>query len=153
MQFTTEDEPDLTIPDETIARAQLEQIKLRQFEWNDRKTGEKKEGSTLEWWWKITATNAGEEFIGRTVRGECNPKLSNRGDNRFRIWAEALLNREIPVGMTIDTDDLVGLSAEIVIGVQDDRKDPLKKWNRVTDVIPLLDGTAGGAFQGSEPPF
>jgi hypothetical protein len=32
----------------------LEEIKLRTFEWTDRKTNEKKEGQTLEWWWEIT---------------------------------------------------------------------------------------------------
>ncbi len=52
--------------------------------------------------------------------------------------------------MAIDTDDLVGLTAEIVIGLQPDRKDPLKKWNHVTDVVPVMDG---GVYPGGEPPF
>ena len=151
MEFLTEDEPDLTLPEDSICRARLEEIKLRTFTFTDKKSGEDVERTSLEWWWEVTATNLGPQYIGRKVKGECNPKISNRGDNRFRIWAEALLNREIPVGMAIDTDDLVGMTAEIVIGVQDDRKDPLKKWNRVTDVIPNLQ--SGGVFAGSEPPF
>jgi hypothetical protein len=149
MQFITEDEPDLTFPEDSIARARLEEIKLHTFGWTDKDTKQEMEATKLVWWWRVLSTSAGEQYVGRKVKGECNAKLSNRGDNRFRVWAEALLNREIPVGMAVDTDDLIGLTAEIVIGIQDDRKDPLKKWNRVTDVVPVMDG----GFGGSEPPF
>lgn len=147
MQFVTEDEPDLTLPDESFHRARLEEIKLRTFTWTDRRSGEEKEGQTLEWWWQITATKYGPQYLGRKVKGECNPKLSNRGDNRFRVWAEALLQREIPVGMSIDTDDLVGLEAEILVMLRDDRKDPNKKWEYVSNVLHL------DAMDEVEPPF
>ena len=147
MQFVTEDEPDLTLPDESIHRARLEEITLREFPWTDR-DGTAKTGTTLDWWWKVTQTRLGDEYVGRRVKGECNPKLSNRGNNRFRMWAEALLNREIPVGMAIDTEDLLGLEAEIVIGLRDDKKDPLKKWEFVSDVI-----SVDGAGFGGEAPF
>lgn len=146
MQFVTEDEPDLTLPEDSIHRARLEEIKLHEFPWTDKKTGEEKTGQTLQWWWVITSTRLGPEFIGRKVKGECNPKLSNRGDNRFHNWAEAILDRQIPVGMAIDTDDLVGLEAEIVIGHRTDRKDPKKTWEFVSDVAPV----EGGQI---EPPF
>jgi hypothetical protein len=145
MQFITEDEPDLTLPEDSIHRARLEEIKLRTFTWTDKK-GEEKDGQTLEWWWEITSTRLGPEYVGRKVKAECNPKLSNRGDNRFRQWAEAILNRQIPVGMAIDTDDLVGLEADIVIGHRQDRKDKTKTWEFVSDVAP----TEGGQL---EPPF
>lgn len=146
MEFLTEDEPDLTLPDESTHRARLQEIKLRTFSWTDKKTGEEKESSTLEWWWEITSTNLGPQYVGRKVKGECNPKLSNRGDNRFRIWAETLLDREIPVGMSIDTDDLVGLEAEILVNLRDDRKDPDKKWEYVSAIGPVEQNTL-------EPPF
>ncbi len=150
MKFTTEDEPDLTIPDDTLARAQLLEVQLRTFEWDDRKTKEKKSATVLEWWWEIRATRAGEQYIGRRVRGTCDAKLSNRGDNKFRIWSESLLGREIPVGMSIDTDDLVGLEAEILISTEPDKKDPHKLWNRVTDIISPI---SGSAFNQGDPPF
>lgn len=151
MQFETEDEPDLTLPEDSIHRARLEEIKLRTFSWTDHKAKPPvlKESTSLEWWWTITGTRLGEEYLGRKVKGECNPKLSNRGDNRFRVWAEALLNRDIPVGMKIDTDDLVGLEAEIVIGHRPDKKDPNKTWEFVSDVAPSM----GGSSNTSEPPF
>jgi hypothetical protein len=146
MQFITEDEPDLTLPEDSIHRARLEEIKLRTQQYVDRKTGEDKEFQSLEWWWEITSTRLGPEYVGRKVKAECNPKLSNRGDNRFRNWAEAILNRQIPVGMAVDTDDLVGLEADIVIGHRRDKKDHNKVWEFVSDVAP----TEGGQL---EPPF
>lgn len=148
MQFETVDEPDLTFPDGTIARARLEEIKLRTFTWTDRNTKEEKESQTLEWWWTVTQYSDDPKYVGRKIKGECNPKLSNRGDNRFRIWAEALLGRDIPVGMSIDTDDLVGLEGKIEISLRDDRKDKNKKWEYVSEVIPLMDDDKSFA-----PPF
>jgi hypothetical protein len=147
MKFVVEDEPDLTLPEDSIHRARLNSIELREFSWNDRKTGEAKTGQNLEWWWEITHTDLGEDYIGRKVKGECNPKMTNRDGNRMHQWSEALLNRQIPVGMTIDTDDLIGLEAEIVIGHRADKKDPSKKWEFVSDVAP-----ADGAFN-NDPPF
>lgn len=148
MQFTLQDEPDLTIPDETWARARLQEIKYRTFEWTDRKTNETKTGETLEWWWEISQCDAGDQFVGRMVRSECNPQLNNRPDNRFRIWAEALLQREIPVGMALDSDDLTGLEAKLLITQEPDKKDRLKKWNRVSEVIPV-----GDSGYPADPPF
>lgn len=148
MKFTTQDEPDLTLPEDTIFRAVLEEIKLHEFEWNDGGTMTKSQ--TLQWWWRITVSSAGPVYIGRKVKGECKPILSNRDGNRFRAWSEAVLNRKIPVGMDIDTDDLIGLSAEIVIGHKPDKKDPSKMWEFVSDVMPL-DDQPGGTH--TEPPF
>lgn len=148
MQFVTQDEPDVTLPEDGIFRARLEEIKLRTFTWIDRKDQTEKEGQTLEWWWEITSSHLGPQYVGRKVKGECNPKITNRDGNRFREWAEALLNREIPVGMAVDTDDLVGLEADIVIGHRPDRKDASKKWEYVENVAPVE-----AAFAGSEPPF
>lgn len=147
MQFTTEDEPDLTLPEDSIHRARLMELKLRTRDWVDATSGEKKEIKSLEWWWEITSTALGPQYIGRRVKGECNPKITNRPGNRFREWAQAILNRDIPTGMVLDTDDLVGLEAEIVIGHQPNKKDPSRPWENVTDVAPVSDGF------GNEPPF
>lgn len=148
MQFTTEEERDLTLPADSIHKARLLEIKERTFEYTDRNDGSRKTASNLEWWWEITRPGTGldDEFIGRRVKGECRPKLTNRPGNRLREWSEALLNRDVPVGMLIDTDDLVGLEAEIVIGHRQDKKDPNKVWEEVVGVLPST--TSGG-----EPPF
>jgi len=137
LTFTTEDAPDLTLPEDSIHRAQLQEIKLKEINWTDRKTGEPKSSQLLEWWWEITSSTSGDEYVGRKVKGETDAKLTNHPRNKFRMFAEALLGRDIPVGMAVDTDDLTGLTAEIVIGHRQDRKDPAKVWEFVSDVAPV----------------
>ena len=146
--YTTEEERDLTLPQDSIHRARLLEVKERSFDFTDRTTGETKTATTLEWWWEITRPMAGldDEYIGRRVKGECKPKITNRPGNRFREWSEALLDREIPIGMVIDLDDLVGLEAEIVIGHRADRRDTSKIWEEVIGVVPVTQ-------QSDEPPF
>lgn len=150
MKFTVEDEPDLRLPEDSIHRARLDEVKDRFIEWTDSKSGEKKSTTILEWWWEITQPGGGlgAEYKGRKVKGTCDARLSNRAGNRLREWSEALLGRELPVGFQLDVEDLQGLEAEIVIGHRVDKKDPTKIYEQVTDVIPL--STAG---EYDQPPF
>jgi hypothetical protein len=147
-QYSVEEEKDLTLPEDSIHRARLVEIKEREFTFTDRNNGQQKTGTNLEWWFEVTVPQAGldTDYIGRRVKGECRPKITNRPGNRFREWSEALLGRDIPVGMVIDTDDLLGLEAEICIGHRQDRKDPAKVWEEVTGVIPVTG-------QSEKPPF
>jgi len=146
MQFTTEDQPDLTLPEDTFFKAQLIEIKPKEIEWNDRKSGEHKQKTLLEWWWEVKSD---DQYNGRKIKGECEARLTNHPNNRFHNWSEALLQREIPAGMGIDTDDLVGLMAEITVRWEPDKKDPSKKYERLDEVTPV---TAGFAMS-DEPPF
>lgn len=146
MKYTMEDAPDLTLPDDSIHRARLQEIKPRSFEWTD-KENQKREGNVLDWWWEITSTNVGPQYVGRNVKGTCDARLTNHSKNQFHAWASALLGREITVGMAVDTDDLVGLEAEIVVQHQKNKKDPTKVYEVVTDVVPL-----SGAYD-TDPPF
>ncbi len=148
--FEVEDAPDLTLPEDKIFRAQLVDLKEHTFTWTDYKDKDRpgqpvqKEGRTLQWWWEIKTS---DEYGGRKVKGECEPKISNHPRNKFRPWAEALLNRELPPGTRIDVDDLVGLSADITIRHRPDKKDPARKWEEVDEVMPI-----SGGFS-DEPPF
>lgn len=144
MQFTNEHEEDTRFKDDQIFRAKLEEIKLHTFEWRDR-DGDMQEGRILHWWWVITSSPYGPVYVGRKVKGETPAKLTNREDNKFRIWSESLLGREIPVGMGVDTDDLAGLEADILIKMIPDRKDPKKSWATVDGIAP--------ADSMDEPPF
>lgn len=152
LQFTVEDAPDLTIPEDTIVRARLSEIKLHSFTWTDYKDKDQpgvpvqKEGTVLQWWWEVTANN---EYKGRRVKGETDAKITNHPRNKFRAWAETLLGRELPAGIAIDVDDIVGLSADISIGHKADKKDPSKKYEYVDEVIPIT----GGFSVADEPPF
>ncbi len=100
----------------------------------------------LQWWFEITNDN---QYKGRKVSCECPAKLSNRPDNEFRNWAQALLDREIPVGMGIDTDDLVGLACEITIRHEKSTKNTSRVFERVDMILPATDRGPGY----TEPPF
>src|SRR2546427_11146616 len=108
LQFVVEDVPDLTLPENKIFRAQLKEIKLHTFSWTDYKdpsafgTPVQKESSTLQWWWEVQSS---DEYNGRKVKGECEPRLTTHPRNRFRYWAETLLGRTLPSGMGIDAED------------------------------------------------
>lgn len=154
LQFVVEDAPDLTLPENKIFRAQLKEIKLHTFTWTDYRDpaapGQpvQKEGSVLQWWWEV---QSGDAYSGRKVKGETDPKISTHPRNKFRGWAETLLGRELPPGLTVDVDDLVGLSADITVKHVADKKDPSRKYEEIDDVIAI--GGDGGTGWGQEPPF
>ena len=150
LQFTCEDAPDLTLPENKIFRAQLKEMKVHTFTWTDQRAQPpaEVESQILQWWWEVQSS---DEFNGRKVKGESDVKLSNHPRNRFRGWAEVLLARDIPEGMVVDTDDLVGLTADITVKHRADKKDPSKKYEEVDDVMSV--GGDGGTGWGNEPPF
>ena len=148
LQFEMKEAVDHNLPENTIFRARLVDLKLREFSWID-SSQNKQSASKLEWVWEITSP---DEYVGRRVKGECDPVLNNgttRRD-RFRPWAEAMLDRTIPFGMKLDTDDLVGLSADITVWHRTDKRDAANKFVEIDDVM-----TPGGGLSNlsSEPPF
>ena len=144
-RFKKEEQPDLSLPEDSIHRARLTEIDQKTINWIE--NGTQKETEILEWWWEITATNLGPQYVGRRVKGSCSAYLGSGENNKFNAWAEALLNREIPIGADVDTDDLVGLEAEVVIGHKPNKKDPSKFFEEVQFVHPL-----SGAYS-ADPPF
>jgi hypothetical protein len=141
LTFVVQEAKYIALPEDTFFRARLEKIDYREFEWTDRKSGETKKGSNLDWTFEITQAG---EFQGRKVRGRTRAELTADDGNRFRNWAETLLGRELPIGMGIDEDDLVGLSCELTVRQEPDRKDPERKWERVDELIPV---------SSDDPPF
>lgn len=136
MLITNEHEEDTRFRDDQIFRAKLIEVKYRTYPYTDR-DGVQQTGSSLDWWWEITSSMDSDAYVGRKVKGECPAKMTNREDNKFRQWAEALLNREIPIGAQIDTDDLVGLEADILIRMRQDRKERDKFWPTVDGIAPV----------------
>ncbi len=134
-QFVVEDQPDRTIPANTLCSAVLMEIKEDTVKYTDRKTGEPATFEKLNWWFEIVDG----EHAGRKVRGETDARVSNHPRNRVRAWAEVLLGRELPVGTAFDTDDLIGLPAQIRVDLRADRKDPDKMWEYVADLEPAGD--------------
>ena len=145
LSFVTEDEPDLTLPEDTIFRARLTEIKPKEIKWVDKVTQEHKSKDMLEWWFEITSENL---YKGRKVKAECPAKLSNHPGNQFRNWSQVILDREIPAGMGIDTDDLIGLACEVTIRHEKSKSDASRVFERIDEILP-----ASGASFVEEPPF
>lgn len=145
IQLTVEDQPDLTIPEDFPVRAQLTEINPDEYTFTDKKTGEEKAVANLEWWFVVTADG---KYNGRKLRGRTPHRITNNENNQTRQWAETLLGRELGVGAGLDTDDLIGLSCELTVRHEADRKNPKMKWERVDELLPLTSG-----YSDSEPPF
>ena len=152
LEFEVEDQPDLTIPEDTICRAKLVDLKKHTFDWTDYKDKErpgqpvKKVGETLQWWFEVTEGQHKE----RRVKLETRCKITNHPRDKFRLTAETLLGRELPYGTRINTDDLVGLSADISVKHRADKKDPSKFYEEVDEVMPITHAFDVGQGQ---PPF
>jgi hypothetical protein len=122
------------IPANTFMRAKLNKLDVASIQYVDKKTGEQKSFDKLNWIFEITEQG---EFTGKDVRAETSAYLSDHPENKFRQWSEALLQRPLDLGQVLNEADLEGLSGLIMVSYVEDRKDPSKKWPRVTDVIPL----------------
>lgn len=134
------------LPTNTFLRAKLKELESKTVPYTDKKTGEQKEFTKLNWIFEITQDG---EYFGKTVRAETSAYLSDSPYNTFRLWAEALLQRPLDLGQVLNETDLIGLSALITIRFEEDRRDSTKKYPRVEDVIPL--DPASAAYD--EPPF
>lgn len=133
-QRTVEDQPDLTIPEDKIVRAKLTELKDKTIEWQDKQTKEQKSAVLTEWWWQVTSG----EYEGRKVKGECDAKVTNHPRNRFRQWAEALLNRQLDADMAFDDEDLIGLSADITVKHREYEKNGEKRViEEIDEVMPI----------------
>lgn len=140
-QRTVEDQPDLTIPEDHIVRGKLMELKDKTIEWT--KNGEKKEATLTEWWWEVQ----GGEYAGRKLKGECDAKVSNHPRNRFRQWAEALLNRSLDANMAFDDEDLVGLQADITVKHRHyDKNGEDRIAEEIDEVMPIAGSDSGVPF-------
>lgn len=144
MQFVATEEEDLTLTEDSIHTAQLLNITPKEIKWTDKNTGDPKSTVILEWWWEIQAG----KYAGRRVKGTCDEKFSTHPNNRLRNWASVILDREIGAGFPLDTEDLEGLTADIVIGKKVDKKDSTRVYDEVVDVLPPT-----GTRQDDAPPF
>ena len=138
-------EHQVEIPEGPFLRAKLTKLEVATIPYTDRKTGERKEFSKLNWVFEIIEQG---DFTGKSVRGESSAFLSDAPHNRFRNWAEALLQRPLDLGQVLNESDLEGLTAYITVKYEVDKNDSSKRWARVDDVIPLDPGAGG-----DEPPF
>lgn len=147
--YTVEDQKDLSIPEGKIVRAVLQEIKEKEISWiikSGPDVGKTKTATLLEWWWEVQGPEyTKEDGNQRRVKGESDARITNYAGNKFGVWATALLQREVVVGMPVDTDDLTGITADITVKHRPDKRDPSRTFEEVDEVI------AVESFD--EPPF
>jgi hypothetical protein len=144
--FLCQEQPDTTIPEDTIVNARVDSVKVEKVEYVDKDTKEEKSFEKVTWYFEITEAGPDGQWQGRRIQGRTGAKLTNHPNNRFRNWAEALLKRDISVGFQLSTEDLTGLPCKITVRHEPDRRDPKTKWERVDEVLP------GDVFD-NQPPF
>lgn len=139
------------IPAGTIATATLEGITTQDIAWNDKNQKEedgspvRRTATLLKWVFRITEG----DYEGKSIRGTCDSVLSTHPKNKYRNWAETLLGRTLPVNGRLDTDDLIGLSAKVVVIHKADKKVEGKYYVEVDELLPA----SGGFSFDDEPPF
>lgn len=140
--FTVTDEPDRTVPEDHIVRGRLLEIKRETVTPKDTS---KEPWDKLNWWFEVTEQGL---YCGRKIKGQTSPKFTNHPMNKAKPWAEALLQRELPVGVAIGKGDLEGLPCDFTVRWEKDRVDPNRIWERVDEVLP-----ADVARVDDAPPF
>ncbi len=152
VQFVNDQDPNEDtreeFPHESVFEAQLEEINVRL---TPRKDG-KGDNQWVDFWFRITGSDLGEQFIGRRVKGSAFGSLkAQAGDfGRFNRWSAALLGKEeIELGYHLDTDDLIGLTATIMIVQKPDRRDPARTWPEVEEVVSNTAPTSAPAGGGN----
>lgn len=142
----THDEPDIeNIPEDTIHPAKITSIVAKDISWT--KDGERKTATLLNWRWEIIEG----EYKERAVFLTTNSDLELGGyRNRFRQVVETLLSSTIkPEDPPLNTDDLIGMVADISIKYRPDKRDPAIQYVEVGEVLPAGDTQ----FTPDEPPF
>lgn len=145
-RLTVGEAEDVIIPEDTILRAVVKEVKPRTIEWRDKQTGEQKSRGMMSFLFEITTDGP---YKGNFVRGEVNDKFTIDSTSQLRNWCMSLLQRELPPGMGIDTDDLLGMPADITVRHRE-AKDKSRIFMEVDQVMSI-----DGAFEMSQqaPPF
>jgi hypothetical protein len=119
------------IPEDEFVPAILREMNDKSFEYADKRTGEMKTASKVEWWFEVTDG----EHAGRKVKGETWAQITSDPNNKFRSWVEALLQREITPGFTFTDDDLIGLRCNLTVVHVRSTKDSERIYENVDEVV------------------
>jgi hypothetical protein len=133
------------LPEDKLFRARLNSVTAKTIEWADKATGEAKSAELWEWEFEVMEG----EYAGVKVWGETDAKLTNHPDNKPRNWAETLQGKELEVGEEFNTDDVVGLIADIEVQHKHYMKNgEERRIHKIRDVVPALSPSSHAA-----PPF
>jgi hypothetical protein len=137
-----EDEAPRLVPEDTIFRATVQELKPRTARFTDRRTGEPREIEFVQWYFEI----ADGDYEGRVVRGEA--EYVQARNSKLMQWAAAELRAEFVPGGNVDWSQIPGQVVEITVRHRPDKNDPDKKWVEVDEVM-----APEGSFDFDKVPF
>lgn len=128
MEFTLEEDKYPTIPEDEVLPAKVEAVERRETPWpideNDPTKGNREEVS-----FRFRVTSG--EYEGRVIFGNTPVWFDASPECRLRVWVEEILGvDELSVGFKFNTDDLIDLPVNVVMGVG-----KKKGKNFVADVV------------------
>lgn len=86
----------------------------------------KQVGSGVKLKWKFEIVEG--DFATRWLWGECWDNLDQSDGCVWRRWHEALVEREVPIGENIDTDDVLNFMCQVKCSHRSYEKDGETKW-------------------------
>lgn len=127
------------LPENTVFQARLEEAEVI--------TKPKRDGGSFEKLKLVWRIFSPEKYDQRKLTEEIRPELTVDAWNPLRKRAEALLNREIPMGGQLDLEDMIGLKCQLSV-IHRDRNDGQGKYVNVDEVFPMAP-----INETDEPPF
>lgn len=112
------------IPENEVVNARLQDVELRSFRWDDEDVEKLK--------WVFVVTDPGD-FQGKEIFGDTSTTFTSHPNCKAFNWATAITGIDY-TNKTLDTDDILGMPARILIGHKKDKQN--RVWMRVREVLP-----------------
>jgi hypothetical protein len=152
-QATVEEWSSELLPEDTLFTGRLMKVWESTKPYTDKNSGEKKEFKKWEWTFEITDG----DYETKKAYGETMARVTNHPDNQPRLWGEVLIGRAIEPGMSVNTDDWVGLSCRFEVSHEHYTKNGEDRAvAKVTALYPLAGAEFANSSQAAfsdEPPF
>lgn len=155
MKLTLEDSNDdpearIPAPNNSVFEAEIVKIDLRDTQWDDKyHPGEK----TKQFNFVFKVVDKGE-FEDRWFWASCSTWFSDSSTCKLRQWVQAILDVDIlPSGFIVDTDELVGQHARIIVQAAPKKSDPTKTVNWINDIRPSRSIPMTATYTLDEEPF
>lgn len=125
MKLTSGDPQELDLlPDGDIVNVRLTDVSLHEFTYQGELIKKLR--------WSFAVTDPGT-WQGKTIYGDTSTNFTAHPNCKAYNWVHALTGREYPPGEEMDTDDVVGLPARILISHKPGKDN--RVWMRAKDVF------------------
>ena len=127
------------IPENELVNVRLVNVEVHEFEYQGEKIQKLR--------WSFAVTDAGN-WQGKNIYGDTSTNFTAHPNCKAYNWAKALTGREYPPGEELETDDLLGLPARIIIAYKPGKDG--RNWMRAKEV---LAASSGAPVPAAEAPF